>query len=76
MTRQAPHPHAALLWYDFMLSDTAQRILADRFNYPTSKKLESPLGHVAIIFVDPAQALDKDQEWTRDFQQTIVRNSH
>jgi iron(III) transport system substrate-binding protein len=76
MASKAPHPHAALLWYDFMLSDTAQRILADRFNYPTSKHLESPLGHVAIIFVDPAQALDKDQEWTRDFQQTIVRNSH
>jgi iron(III) transport system substrate-binding protein len=75
LTKQAPHPHAALLWYDFMLSDTAQKILADRYNYPTSKHLDSPLGHSQIIFVDPAQALDKDQEWTRQFQQIIVRNA-
>jgi iron(III) transport system substrate-binding protein len=75
LTRQAPHPHAAMLWYDFMLGDQAQKILADNFNYPTSKHLDSPLGHEKIIFVDPAEALDKDQEWTRVFQQAIVRNS-
>jgi iron(III) transport system substrate-binding protein len=75
LARRAPHPHAALLWYDFMLSDQAQRILADRFNYPTSKHLESPLGHASITFVDPAQALDRDEEWTREFQRIILSNA-
>jgi len=32
MPRNVPHPHAALLSYDFMLSDEAQNILVDRYN--------------------------------------------
>jgi len=75
LARNAPHPHAALLWYDFMLSDEAQRILADRYNYPTSKHLDSPLGKTKILFVDPALALDKDVEWTKLFQQVFIKSA-
>jgi len=75
LARQAPHPHAALLWYDFMLSDEAQKILADRHNYPTSKHMESPLGKTQVLFVDPAQALDKDVAWTKLFQQVFIKSA-
>ena len=37
--RRAPHPHAAVLFFDFMLSD-AQELLLKRDFIPTSKKVE------------------------------------
>ena len=36
--RRAPHPHAAVLFYDFELSEEGQRIFAEREFVPTSRK--------------------------------------
>jgi len=41
--RRAPHPHAALLYYEFMIGDDGQRILADRKSVPTSRKIHTTL---------------------------------
>ena len=42
MAKRAPHPHAALLFYDFMLSD-GQQIMLKREFVPTSRKIPSVL---------------------------------
>src|SRR6476620_12404925 len=40
MARRSPHPHAALLFYDFMISD-GQAIMIQREFVPTSRKIPS-----------------------------------
>src|SRR5690349_4929522 len=69
MYRKAPHPHAALLFEDFMLTD-GQKILADREAVVTNPKVKPlPPG---LIFVDVARFLDEGEKWTRLFQETFT----
>src|SRR5207302_10235438 len=46
VAKKAPHPDAALLFYDYMLGPEAQRIVARIGYVPTSTEVESPLRNV------------------------------
>jgi iron(III) transport system substrate-binding protein len=63
VARTAPHPHAAVLFYDFELSPEGQQIIADREFVPTSKKIDTPLNKVPMTFVDARVAIDEYDKW-------------
>jgi iron(III) transport system substrate-binding protein len=63
VTRRAPHPHAAVLFHDFMLSD-AQEMFIQRDFVPTSRKIVTPLNKFSFNFVDPKVALDEHDKWS------------
>ncbi len=73
VARHAPHPHAALLYYDFMIGEQAQRILAERQFVPTSRKIDTPLHRLPLKLADPAEMLDQSARWTRLFEEIILR---
>ena len=64
MLKNAPHPHAAALFYDFMLNE-GQQIFSEMRFVPTSKKAASPIADVSIKFIDPAKALDMQEKWVK-----------
>ena len=66
LLKRAPHPHAAMLFYDFLLSD-GQQILAERDFVPTSNKIDAPLKKLPLKFIDPELFLDMNDKWVRDF---------
>jgi iron(III) transport system substrate-binding protein len=68
--RRPPHPHAAVLFLDFMLSD-AQRVLLDRDFTPTNIKVK-PLD-VPFNVIDPAQMLDQGDKWQKLYDEIIIR---
>ena len=69
MFRRAPHPHAALLFQDFILTD-GQKILAEREAVPTNPKVKAaPDG---LIFVDLARFMDEGGKWTKLFRDTFT----
>jgi iron(III) transport system substrate-binding protein len=68
----APHPHAALLYYDFMISDVGQRILASRDFLPTSRKFDSPFKNIGLKLVNPAQMLDENAKWTGLYKDIVL----
>jgi len=63
VARKAPHPHAAVLFYDFELSEEGQKILATRDFVPTSKKIETPLNKLPMKFVDARVTIDEYDKW-------------
>jgi len=63
VARHAPHPHAALLFYDFELSPEGQQIIADREFVPTSTKIDTPLNKVPMTFVDARVSIDEYDKW-------------
>lgn len=75
----APHPYAAMLYLDFMLTD-AQAILAKRDFLPASAKIP-PVPAVALppgttlTFIDPAKALDQNQKWSTSYRQIVMNQS-
>ena len=65
VARKAPHPHAAVLFYDFELSPEGQQIIANLEFVPTSRKIDTPLNKVPMKFVDARIALDEFQKWEK-----------
>jgi len=70
VARMAPHPAAAVLMFDFMLSD-AQKILADRDYVATSRKVGSPLDRDRLTVMDSAAALAEGDKWEPLYRQII-----
>jgi iron(III) transport system substrate-binding protein len=70
MARNAPRPHAAVLFYDFMLGE-GQQILASRHFVPASRRIESPLRDTLKV-IDSAAMLDQARKWQELYQRTII----
>ena len=63
VARRAPHPHAAILFYDFELSAEGQAIIAAREFVPTSRAIDTPLNKVPMTFVDARVSIDEYDKW-------------
>ena len=74
VSRAAPHPHAALLFYDFMLSE-GQAILAKKDFVPSSRAIDSPLIRGPIRFLDPAVVIDEQRKWSKLYDEIIVKQA-
>jgi iron(III) transport system substrate-binding protein len=63
LAQHAPHPHAALLFADFVLSPEGQALFNAMGRVPASTKVKSDLNNFAFTLVDPATVLDEAQRW-------------
>jgi iron(III) transport system substrate-binding protein len=62
--RKAPHPHAATLFYDYMLSE-GQKIIADN-SISTNRRDEARLAKFQpVVFSDPGKVLDSYDKWEK-----------
>jgi iron(III) transport system substrate-binding protein len=77
IARHAPHPNAALLFYDYMLSATgAQKAFAALGYVPTNTRLPSDLPKdLHVVQVDPALVLDQVDKWSRSFEEVFLKQS-
>jgi iron(III) transport system substrate-binding protein len=74
VTRFAPHPHAAVLFQDFELSE-GQVILGKRDFIPTSTKVPSTLNKMPMTFADPKMTLDDGQKWSKLYDEIFSRKA-
>jgi iron(III) transport system substrate-binding protein len=63
IARQAPHPHAALLFADFVLSPEGQRLFESLGRVPASTKVKSHLNNFPFVLIDPVTILDESDKW-------------
>jgi iron(III) transport system substrate-binding protein len=73
VARRAPHPNAALLFYEYMLGEEGQRVLVKMDYVPSNTKVASPLKGVKILQTDPIRTLDESDKW-KDLFEKIVLN--
>ncbi|MGE5095496.1 MAG: ABC transporter substrate-binding protein [Betaproteobacteria bacterium] len=69
VAKKAPHPHAAVLFYDFEIGPEGQQILAKRDFVPTNKRVDTPLNKVPMKFVDVRVQLDEFQKWEKLYEE-------
>jgi iron(III) transport system substrate-binding protein len=72
VARQAPHPAAALLFHEYMLTD-AQRVMPSIDYVPTNTKVPSPMKGIRVVITDPARSLDEADKWSKLFDETVVK---
>jgi iron(III) transport system substrate-binding protein len=83
MVRQAPHPHAAALFYDFLLSDAGQQMIAKEGRvvanrniepiYPRMKELRALLGTPRVHINTIEEAPKYSQEGIKIFDEFLAK---
>src|SRR5205823_5215494 len=61
----APHPHAALLFADFVLSPEGMKLLNDLGRIPSSRTQRTLLDTHQYFMLDPIKTTDEGQRWER-----------
>jgi len=72
VAKMAPHPHAALLFYDFEISPEGQKILAKRNFVPTSRKVQTKLSKLPMKIVDVRVTLDQYEKWQKLYSEIFT----
>ncbi|MDQ6881594.1 MAG: extracellular solute-binding protein [Pseudomonadota bacterium] len=72
VARYAPHPAAALLFHEYMLTD-AQQLMTTIDYVPTNVRVTSPLKGVRILITDPIRSLDEVEKWSALFDETVIK---
>jgi iron(III) transport system substrate-binding protein len=70
--RNAPHPNAAMLFIDFMLSPEGQRVLAKRFRVPSSLAVDTSLNKFTFQTIDPVISLEESAKWEKAWSQLFL----
>jgi iron(III) transport system substrate-binding protein len=71
VSSRAPHPHAAVLLFDFLLSD-AQQLPMRRDYSPSTNRAKSQEGELPIRVIDPAEMLDEGDKWSKRYKDLVV----
>jgi len=74
MLNKAPHPHAAVLLYDFTLSE-GQEILSKQHAIAASTKFDLDEKKVPIRFIDPGLTLDRNEQWVQTFEEVFAKRT-
>ena len=74
VARKAPHPHAALLFHEYMLTD-AQQLMVGIDYVPTNTTVASPLKGVKILITDPIRSLDEAEKWGKLFDDIVIKRA-
>ena len=73
VARAAPHPHAALLFADFVLSPEGQQLFASMGRTPASSRVKSALETFPFTMIDPATVIDESPKWESLWSELFLR---
>ena len=73
VSRKAPHPYAAVLFYEYMMSEEAQQVLS-RVGYVTSQKSIPMTFNKQLKVLDASVLLDEFNKSSDQFEQIVVKN--
>jgi iron(III) transport system substrate-binding protein len=67
----APHPNAALLFADFVLSPEGQQLFNSMGRFPSSQKVKSNIGGFPYLMLDPITLIDEDEKWLKFWNELV-----
>ena len=70
---RAQHPHAALLFTDFMLSREGQLLLKERNRVPASTAVDTQLNKFPFEMIDPVITLDEADKWEKLWSELFLK---
>ena len=73
VARNAPHPHAALLFVDFVLSPEGQELLNSMGRVPVSTKVKTDLNRFEYTMVDAVTVLDEQERWNKLWEGLFIQ---
>jgi len=71
LAANAPHPNAALLFADFVLSPEGQQLFNSMGRFPSSQKVKSNIGGFPYLMLDPITLIDEDEKWLKFWNELV-----
>jgi len=71
LAASAPHPNAALLFADFVLSPEGQQLFNSMGRFPASSRVKSPLITFPYLMLDPVALVDEDEKWLKYWNELV-----
>jgi iron(III) transport system substrate-binding protein len=75
VARRAPHPNAALLFYEYLLGPDGQNAMVSVDYVPTNTRVASPLKGVKIVQTDPIRTLDESPKWSKLYEDVVLKKA-
>ena len=72
LAANAPHPNAALLFADFVLSPEGQQLFNSMGRFPSSQKVKSNIGGFPYLMLDPITLIDEDEKWLKFWNELVM----
>jgi iron(III) transport system substrate-binding protein len=72
LAANAPHPNAALLFADFLLSPEGQQLFSSMGRFPASRKVKSNLVTFPYLMLDPITLVDEDEKWLKYWNELVT----
>jgi iron(III) transport system substrate-binding protein len=73
VAKNAPHPHAALLFADFVLSPEGQKLLAEMGRVPSSRTQKTLLDQYKHVMIDPIQWTNEAPRWEKLWNELFLK---
>ena len=73
VAKHAPHPHAALLFADFVLSPEGMELLGAMGRVPTSKSVKTPLDNTKYVLLDVAAINAESDKWQKVWNELFLK---
>src|SRR5207302_8014722 len=73
LTKSAQHPHAALLFADFVLSPEGQRFIKQASRVPVNRRVGSSFNQSNFRIVDLAPVVDEWVTWEKRWQTLFLK---
>jgi iron(III) transport system substrate-binding protein len=75
VARNAPHPHAALLFVDYVLSREGQELLLSLGRTPVNTKVRGNEIKFNYTLVDPSTVLEESEKWNKLWDELLMKRN-
>jgi iron(III) transport system substrate-binding protein len=73
IAKNAPHPGAAQLFSEYVMSPEGQKLFESMGRVPASTSVKSTLNDFPFILIDPVTVLDESAKWEKVWTELFVR---
>jgi len=73
VARNAPHPHAAVLFADYVLSPEGQQLFESLGRVPASTRVKSELNDFPFTLIEPSTVIDEAGKWEKLWDELFLR---
>jgi iron(III) transport system substrate-binding protein len=73
VAKDAPHPAAAVLFADFVLSPEGQKLYESMGRVPASTKVKSHLNNFPFTLIEPATVLEESAKWEKLWNELFLQ---
>ena len=73
VARNAPHPNAAILFYDYLMGEEAQKLWGEMSFTPVNKNVPSPFKGTEFRLIDPTVSIDEASKWNALYKDIVLQ---